>query len=339
MNNGSLARLTSAEFAQLWMQYMNDSGSICILSFFYEKAEDEEIKSLIKHSLSLSKSHIDKLTNIFTEEKHAIPEGFKVEKDVNLQAPRLYTDLYKLNFIHMMSKIGLANYSAAYTSTTRADITDYFRECMTETMELYKVSKELLLAKGFYIWPPQVSYSSEVEFVKSQKFLYDVIGEKRPLLVCEAENLFSNLQRNALGDATITGFSQVAQNEDVKEFFVKGIEIAKKHVRLFGDKLVESNLPVPTTWAAEITESTEFTFSDKLMMYFTSGMIGLSIGYYGTAVAQSPRVDLSVMYNRLSLEIQLYSEDGANIMIKNRWMEQPPMASNRSELAKKNLGE
>lgn len=337
MNNGSLNRLTSAELAQLWMQYMNDSGSICILSFFYEKAEDEEIKSLIKHSIDLSQSHIDKLTSIFNEEKHALPQGFNLEKDVNLQAPRLFTDLYKLNFIHMMAKIGLTNYAAAYASTTRADITDHFRECMIETMELYKVSKDLLLAKGLYIWPPHIPYTTDVEFVESKKFIYDVFGTKRPLLVCEVENLFSNLLRNALGEATLTGFSQIAQGKEVKDFFVKGIGMAKKHVHLFGEKLEECSLPVPTTWAAEITESTEYTFSDKLMMYFTSGMISLSIGYYGTAVAQSPRIDIGVMYNRLSLEVQLYSEDGANLMIKNSWMEQPPMAIDRNELAKKNL--
>ena len=71
-------------------------------------------------------------------------------------------------------------------------------------------------------------------------------------------------------------------------------------------------------------------------MFFTSGLISLSIGYYGTGVAQSPRVDLGVMYNRLSLEVQLYSEDGANIMINHKWLEQPPMASDRVELGFEN---
>nr|WP_251027011.1 DUF3231 family protein [Bacillus sp. ISL-46] len=61
----------------------------------------------------------------------------------------------------------------------------------------------------------------------------------------------------------------------------------------------------------------------------------MSIGYYGTAVSLSPRGDISAMYNRLSLEIQMYAEDGANIMIKNSWLEQPPMASDRDELIRK----
>ncbi|UHA62712.1 DUF3231 family protein [Metabacillus litoralis] len=67
-------------------------------------------------------------------------------------------------------------------------------------------------------------------------------------------------------------------------------------------------------------------------MYFTSGLIAMSVGYYGTGASQSPRGDIPSMYNRLSLEIQLYAEDGANIMIINGWLEQPPMAADRDEL-------
>jgi len=47
-------------------------------------------------------------------------------------------------------------------------------------------------------------------------------------------------------------------------------------------------------------------------------------------------LDLGVMYNRLSLEVQLYSEDGSNIMIHNKWLEQPPMATDRGELGSSN---
>nr|WP_269671168.1 DUF3231 family protein [Metabacillus litoralis] len=86
------------------------------------------------------------------------------------------------------------------------------------------------------------------------------------------------------------------------------------------------------SWDAEVTTSTSHTFSDRLMMYFTSGLIAMSVGYYGTGASQSPRGDIPSMYNRLSLEIQLYAEDGANIMIINGWLEQPPMAADRDEL-------
>ncbi|GHI01500.1 hypothetical protein AM1BK_50420 [Neobacillus kokaensis] len=70
------------------------------------------------------------------------------------------------------------------------------------------------------------------------------------------------------------------------------------------------------------------------MMFFTTSLIALSIGYYGTSMAMSPGRDLGLHYVRLSAEIAEYAEDGANIMIKNGWLEQPPMAPDRDDLVK-----
>jgi hypothetical protein len=328
-------RLTAGEIGQLWAQYLNDSSSICVLAYFLEKAEDSEIKPLIEFAIGLSKLHIQKITSILTEEKSAIPYGFSIEEDVDLNAPRLYSDSFVLNFINQMSKVGLTTYAGSVGTSVRGDIKSYYMDCLSETMKLYDMSTELLLTKGLFIRSPSLPNLEKVEFVKKQWFMLDVFGEKRPLIASEVDNLFANLQRNALGVAALTGFSQVAKDKDVKQFFLKGIEVGNKHVKLFRAKLEESKLPAPMGWDSEITNSTAHTFSDKLMMFFTSGLISLSVGYYGTAVAQSPRADISSMYNRLSVEVQMYSEDGANIMIKNGWLEQPPMASDRDELIRK----
>lgn len=332
VDKGKQIRLTAGEIGQLFLQYLNDSASICVLSFFLEKAEDDEIKPLIEFALELSQSHIQKITSILTEEKNVVPNGFSLKEDVNLAAPRLYSDSFALNFINQMSKVGLTTYAGSVGTSVRSDIKSYYMECLTETMQLYDKSTELLLSKGLFIRSPSLPNLEKVDFVKKQWFMLDVIGEKRPLVAAEVDNLFANLQRNALGVAALTGFSQVAKDKNVKQFFLKGLEVGNKHIRLFRDKLEECKLPAPMGWDSEITNSTAHTFSDKLMMFFTSGLISLSIGYYGTAVSQSPRGDLSSLYNRLSLEVQMYSEDGANIMIKNRWLEQPPMASDRDEL-------
>ncbi|KRG14780.1 DUF3231 family protein [Lederbergia galactosidilytica] len=336
MVEGKQIRLTSGEITQLYMQYMEDSATVCSLSFFLEKAEDTEIKPIIKHALQLSQTHVHKIKSILTEEKHKIPHGFKVEEDVDLTAPRLYADSFILTFIHQMAAIGLRAYAASLSLAVRSDITTYYKERLQETMELYEMSKDLLLSKGLYIRAPYLPNLDEVNFVKKQSFLWDIFGEKRPLIGSELTNLYSNIQRNALGTATLTGFSQVAQAKDVTKFMLRCIDIAKKHITVFSEKLKESNLPVPMTWDTDISKSTTNTFSDKLMMYYTTSLISLSIGFYGLSIAQSPRVDLGVMYNRLSLEIQKLSEDGANIMIKNKWLEQPPMVPNRKDLAKGN---
>lgn len=73
-------RLTSGELSQLLYQYMEESASVCALSFFLEKAEDEEIKSVIEHALKLSQSHVQKISSILTEEKHKVPLTFRLRE-------------------------------------------------------------------------------------------------------------------------------------------------------------------------------------------------------------------------------------------------------------------
>jgi len=336
VEQGKQIRLTSGELTQLVMQYMQDSASVCTLSYFLAKVEDTEIKPIIEHALKLSQAHLQKVNTILTEEKHKVPHGLKMEEDVDLTAPRLYADSFALTYIHQMASIGLTIYADSITSSTRSDITAHYKECLSETMELYEMAKDLLLEKGLYIRTPYLPNLEKVDYVEKQGFLWDVFGEKRPLIGPEITNLFANIQRNALGTAVLTGFSQVSQSKEVTKFMLRCIEVAKKHIKLFGEKLMESDLPVPMTWDPDVTESTAYTFSDKLMMAYTTSLIALSIGFYGASVSQSPRVDLGVMYNRLSAEIQKLSEDGANIMIKNKWLEQPPIAPSRKDLAKDN---
>ncbi|WP_195694676.1 DUF3231 family protein [Priestia megaterium] len=328
-------RLTSGEMTQLWSQYLNDSASQCMLLYFLEKAEDEEIKPVIAYAAQLSTTHLQKISEILIEEKHSLPQGFKIEDDVDLAAPRIYSDTYVLQFIHQMSKIGLTNYAASLSSAVREDITEHYKACLTETMSLYEMSKDTLLEKGLYIRSPYFPNLEHVNHVEKQSFIWDFFGEKRPLTSIEVSNLYSNTQRNALGIATLMGFSQVATSKDVTNFFIKGIEISKKHVQLFSKKLEESNVPISVSWDAEVTTVTSQVFSEKLMMFYVSTLNALGVGFYGTSISQSPRGDLGVMYNKMSLQVQLYSEDGANIMIKNKWLEQPPLAPDRKKLTNK----
>lgn len=190
--------------------------------------------------------------------------------------------------------------------------------------------------KVIFVRPPFLPNIREVEFVENQGFILDIFGEKRPLQALEISNLYTNIQRNYMGTAVLAGFGQVSKSKEVTQFFYKLMEVGKKHCTSFSKKLAESNVPIPMSWASDITESTSYTFSDKLMMFYSTALIGLSIGYYGTSIAQSPRLDLAIMYNRLTLEIQKLSEVGANIMINNKWMEQPPMAPDRNGLIKHN---
>jgi hypothetical protein len=126
----------------------------------------------------------------------------------------------------------------------------------------------------------------------------------------------------------------VAQSQQVREYMVRGKDIASKHIEVFSSLLHEDDLPSPMSWDAEVMNSTVAPFSDKLMMFHIGVLVASGIGHYGAGLSTSSRRDLSAHYTRLSAEIAQYTEDGANIMIDNGWMEQPPQAEDRKELAR-----
>ncbi len=333
--DGKVIRLTSAEITHLWNTYMNDSGAICHLEHELNNAEDEQIKPIIQYALAISKSHIKKVTEIFNKEGYPIPHGFKLDEDVNVTAPRLFSDVYSLVATNYLGKMGLNAYSMALPVIIREDVYTFFSDCIRESDEIIRMSNELLLSKGLYIKSPYLPTPENFDFVKEKSFLAGYFGEKRPLTGTEITNLYANFQRNALGSATMIGYSQVARNSEVTDFILRGKEIAQKHSEIFESYLNDNDLPSPVRWDTEVTDSTSYTFSDRKMMFYSTTLTAISVGYYGASMSMSPRRDIGIMYSRLVGEILKYADDGAKIMIKHGWLEEPPRALDRDELAKK----
>ncbi|WP_309118894.1 DUF3231 family protein [Paenibacillus sp.] len=328
-------RLTSGEMANLWTSYMNDSLSVCTLSYFLAHAQDPQIRSVLQYAYDLSAKHVRRVAHLLTEEECPVPQGF-TDKDVDLNAPRLYSDTFFLLYIGNMGKFGLTAYSFALATSSRADIRAYYSECMASATELFNRSLESLLEKGLHLRSPEIPKPRQVEFVHDQNFLGNFlnIGRERPLLGQEISNLTYNIERNLLGKPLIMGFSQTARDKEVRRYFERGRDMAQKHVEVFGSFLKREHLPVPATWDTEVTDATTPPFSDKLMTYHITVLIASAWGQYGSSTSVSPRADLATAYSRLSLEIANYADDGANLMIKNGWLEKPPQAVDQVALAK-----
>jgi len=56
------------------------------------------LNALLQQTADLSNKHIEELTIIFNQEKLTIPEGF-TDKDVNINAPRLFIDDFYLGYL------------------------------------------------------------------------------------------------------------------------------------------------------------------------------------------------------------------------------------------------
>jgi hypothetical protein len=136
-----------------------------------------------------------------------------------------------------------------------------------------------------------------------------------------------------LSKALGLGFSQVANKTEISNYFSRGTQLSTKHTEVFTSLFREDNLNAPISWDSMVTNSTTSPFSDKLMMFHTQMLTQASVAFYGAALSVSMRKDLATQYLRLMGEILQYAEDGANIMINNGWLERPPEADNRDDLA------
>jgi hypothetical protein len=325
--------LTASELSYLWTSYLADSMSVCVLKYFLVHVDDNDIKSLTTHALELSLKHVEFIRDIFIKEKIQIPQGF-TEHDVNLLVKRLFTDTFYLRYIRNMAKGGLVTYGRVLQNVYRHDIRTFYSECLIETLELDTKATTILLEKGLAIRPPVIPYPQKLEFVHQQSFILEGLGRRESLTGTEINNLFANILTNHLGASMGMAFSQVAKSKKVRKFFLRGKEVSLKHIKALSSYLEMDSLSVPMAYDQEVTDSTESPFSDKLMMFHFSLMIYAGIGNYGIAISESQRTDLVVDYSRFNMEVLKLSEDGANLMIENEWLEQPPMAANRRDLAK-----
>jgi hypothetical protein len=335
VGNGHNVELTSSEIANLWSQYINDSLSRCILTHAIEKAKDEEVKEILVFANSLASMHLKKLTDFFNQENFPIPKGFTIEEDVNLHAPALFTDTFMMVYLHVMALLGLTGYAGAVATSTRSDQIKYFVKCNQEAMELYERLAKLMIKKGVYSTPPRINTPTTIDFVNNQRYLTGWFGKERPLSAIEISGISFNMVKIIVKVVLEIAFGQVCKTKDVQKYFNRGKNLCEKQFTLLSSTLSKDELASPASWVSEITESTVAPFSEKLMLNHIVILVSAAIGYYGAGMSVSQRRDLAFEYTRLMAEVAFYAEDGAELLIKYGWLEQPPLAADRESLANK----
>ncbi len=333
METNNPIRLTAPEITSIWTQYIFDTMSICLFRYVLEHIEDPDIKMLYQTALGLSEKHVQETTNFMIKENYPIPHGFTEKEDVHAMAPRLFQDPFYLNYLYIMALQGLTGYSLSVSTSIRADLRKFYITCMTETMMLFDQTIDLMLKKGLFTRPPIISPPHTIDFVTHQSFLTGWFGKRRPMNVMEIGDISFNMVKMHLHAALKVGFSQVTQSEEVRQHIKRGLGISNKHLRIFESVFNEEKLNTPVSLQSMITNTTTPPFSDKYMLYQIQLSTQLSIGYYGYALSVNARRDIGTHYLRLILELMKFAEDGANIMIKNGWLEQPPTASDRDSLS------
>ncbi len=256
---------------------MQESSTIPALKYFTTKVEDLEIKALMEKALQTSKENLAELAGVFQKEDYHVPVGFS-DEDVNVNAPRLYSDIYMLVYLRNMGKAGIASNGLAFSFLAREDIRKLYLGYLNASTQIQDDAKSVMLSKGVFVRPPYLSSPHEVSYVEKESFLNGWMGERRTLTAEEISHIFMNYANNVYGKALLMGFAQTAQEKKVRDYFLRGIELSRKIVDSLKLLFEESSLPSPTTWDTEVTDATTQVFSDKLMMFQVLSLNSLSLG-------------------------------------------------------------
>lgn len=257
-----------------------------------------------------------------------------MEQHVVRNAPKLFSDVFYLQYVLQMARFGVASHTTGLTLSAREDIRQMYNEFMGHTSLLYQHAVDCMLSKGVFLRIPNMNYPNGIDFVDKQKFLTGWFGRRRALLGIEVTHLTVNAVNNAMGRATCIGFSQVAKDNEIRDYFKRGKQVCIHVISTIHDVLDESDVPMTMSWDHSVTNSTEAPFSDQLMLYIVGELSNIGLAAFGAGISTSMRRDIVSMYLGLMSKSGAYGEDGMNLMIERGWLEQPPQFPDREKLVK-----
>ena len=132
--------LISSEISGLWSSYMSDTMIVCVLKYYLSSVEDSETRTILQQTSDLSNLHIQEMTSMFNKENLTIPEGF-TDNDINIDAPRLFTDSFYLSYLSFMARVGMHNYTLIINQIARSDIRAYFSKRITEYLTFITIQQ------------------------------------------------------------------------------------------------------------------------------------------------------------------------------------------------------
>jgi hypothetical protein len=327
--------ITSSELGTLWMTYQQKTLILRMLEYLIAKAQDEEAKVIMEDLYGRTKPYVQKIASIFQEEGAIVPLGF-TEIDVNTDAEALYDNAMDIHWLRLMKEISMGMHTLHLSMSTREDIILLYKELSALTMQVYNTCTQYLLKKGLLARPPYVSMPKAVEFVKRKSYMsgFNPFGDKRSLNTVEIAHIYHSIESNITGMQLIMSFAQSARNSEIKAYFNRGKELAQSFITEFSNILLENNLQTPVSSGGSVTRSTEPAFSDKLMMYCVSLLCSFSLGSNALGTAFSLRNDISAKVMISAKDVFEYAHEGAKLLVKNGWMEEPPQAEDRNQLLK-----
>ena len=322
---------TCPEIGYIWSGYLAECMSVCFLKDFVSKAKDPDIHNVLQTALDASSQRIISMEEIFRSIKLPIANAFG-EKDVDVNAKELFSESFSLQYTRLMQKFILYYYCNALTASTRSDFRQFFAKCLNTSAEIHQRATDVLLAKGILDKAPIIQVPDQVEYVHDKDYFGSLIGKKRPLNAIEISHLHALMETKQLVKLLNMGYIQVVKSEKIKKFMQKSIKVAEKHLKVLGEFLTAENLPKPGMTSIMITESTEASVSDRLILSHATAVIGYILTEYGVADTNTARSDLISTFRDFVTEVLFLAKDGAELMVEYGWMEKVPDTADRAHL-------
>jgi hypothetical protein len=327
--------LSSSELGTLWMTYQLKTMNQRMLEYFLEQADDDRAKAIMQNAHTKIINYIEDIKNILKNEGAVIPIGY-TEEDVHPGVPKLYDNMFDIMFLRVIEEISMGLHTLHLSMAYRKDVVLLFKELTAFTQSVYDECVDYLQEKDVLPRPPAVTMPNSVEFANGTNYMsgFNLFSEKRALNTIEVAHLYHAIETNIFGMQLITGFAQVANEPEIKKYFIKGKELSKKIVTDYTQLFLQSDIQPPSTWGANATDSKVAPFSDKLMMYCTSLLCSFGLGSNALGTAFSLRADLPLKMVSTAKDILTYGHDGGKIIAKNGWLEEPPQMQDRNDLTK-----
>jgi hypothetical protein len=325
-------KLTSSEIGTLWGEYVNGTMTDVVNRYMFSIIDDEQIKAIFEVAINTFETQKRQIVTFMENEGFPIPNGF-TESDLLPGKPRLFTDIFCLNYLHIMTLHGLLGHSTTLAVSVRKDLRQFYDSCNNDAKKMYHQTIELLLEKGNFQRDPLFYPEQYPQYISSKDFTDGFFGKGRKLAATEIISISLNIKKSIMAKTLSIAFSQVAQTKEVRKFLTDSEKTADQQIKTLSKIMQVDNLPVPKSWETEVTTSTDSPFSDKLMLYHIGFLFQAAQNYHGTGLASAMRTDLVTAYEGTIIKNIMVTKKWFDLMVQNKWMEQPPLAPNRNELA------
>ncbi|TCP21695.1 uncharacterized protein DUF3231 [Scopulibacillus darangshiensis] len=326
-------KLTASEIGSLWGEYVNGTMTDAVNRYMFSIIEDESIKEIFDSAIKTFEKQKNQIATFMENDGFPVPIGF-TESDLNKGAERLFTDIFCLNYLHIMTLHGLLGHTTSLSVSVRKDLRDFYDSCDNDGKRMYHQTIELMLKKGIFQRDPLFYPTKKPEFVSSQDFKDGISGKGRRLAATEIIGTSFNLKKSVMAKSLSIGFSQVTQSKEVRKFLEDTEKTSDNQIQSISKIMHKDNLPIPKSMETEVTVSTDSPFSDKLMLYHIGFLFQTAQVYQGAGLASAMRTDLVTTYEGIILKNLMVTKKWFNLMEQNKWLEQPPLAPNRKEIAK-----